>query len=316
MPELLVIGEAIVDVVSTATDERAHPGGSPLNVAIGLARLGASVTLATRIGTDANGRMLSRHLAQSGVRLTSGSVDPGIRTSSATATIGADGSAQYEFDISWDVVDLPVSGFGLIHTGSIGALLSPGSEAVAACFDQSEPTVLRSFDPNIRASVLGPRADVLPLVERLARRSSVIKLSDEDASWLHDGLDAAAVSAHYARLGAAIVVVTLGSDGSLVRCGEETAFVASRTVDVVDTIGAGDSYMAGLLHFLTSEIGVDAVLSGRVGLVETIQAARFAADCAAVTVSRPGADLPSLDDVRMLPTATTSPAETKVTSDE
>jgi fructokinase len=297
MPELLVIGEAIVDVVSTSAGQRAHPGGSPMNVAVGLARLGAPVTLATRMGTDAHGRLLVQHLERSGVRLTPGSIVPDGPTSTATATILADGSARYEFDISWDVADLPVSGFHLIHTGSIGALLAPGAGSVAECFEESPPAVVRSFDPNIRPSVLGPREEVLPLVERLARVSSIVKLSDEDASWLHEGLDPLEVSAHYARLGASIVVITLGSEGSLLRAGAETEFVPSQPVAVSDTIGAGDSYMAGLLHFLSTEIGLDAVLDRRVDLAEAVRAGRFAAACAAVTVGRPGADLPRIDEV-------------------
>ena len=297
MSELLVIGEALVDVVSTEAGREAHAGGSPLNVAVGAARLGASVTLATRIGTDANGRLLSSHLARSGVMLTDGSVDAAFRTSSATATIGSDGSAQYDFDIRWDIADLPAAGFSAIHTGSIGALLSPGGDVVAARFDAAGPDVLLSFDPNIRPSVLGRRVNVLPAVERIARRSTVIKLSDEDADWLHPGLDPAEVTAHYARLGATIVVVTQGAAGSVLRVGDETAFIPAPPTEVADTIGAGDSYMAGLLYFLITTVGTGTILSGKLYLTEAVDAARFAAACAAVTVSRPGADLPRLDEV-------------------
>lgn len=297
MNELLVIGEALVDVVSTATGETAHPGGSPMNVAVGLARLGAPVTLATRIGTDVHGRMLLSHLTQAGVHLASGSVDAALRTSSATATIQTDGSASYDFDITWDVADLPSSGFELVHTGSIGALLAPGGGAVAECFEAAGEGVLRSFDPNIRPSVLGPRDAVVRLVERLARASTVVKLSDEDAQWLHPGLSALELTAHYARLGASIVVVTQGAEGSFVRSGADTMIVPSEPVHVADTIGAGDSYMAGLLYFLASTIGVGRVLGGGISPSEATDACRFAAACAAVTVARPGADLPYLHEV-------------------
>ncbi|MFB2597071.1 carbohydrate kinase [Herbiconiux sp. P17] len=297
MSELLVIGEALIDVVSTANGREAHAGGSPMNVAVGLARLGACVTLATRIGTDGNGVLLSDHLARSGVELAHGSVDPSFRTSSATATIRSDGSARYDFDITWDIAAPPVTGFRAIHSGSIGALLSPGGDVVAACFEAAGPGVLRSFDPNIRPSVLGPRENVLPLVERLARRSTVIKLSDEDAAWLHPGLDAAEVTAHYARLGATIVIVTQGASGSLLRLGAETAFIPAVTTEVADTIGAGDSYMAGLLYSLTTTVGIEPIVSEAASLAEAVEAASFAAACAAVTVSRPGADLPRLDEV-------------------
>ncbi|MBZ4486751.1 carbohydrate kinase [Microbacterium sp. cx-55] len=297
MSDLLVIGEALVDVVSTGAGREAHPGGSPLNVAVGLARLGASVTLATCIGTDEFGRILSGHLARSGVVVTQGSVDPSIRTSSATASIRSDGSAQYDFDITWDISAPRISSFRGLHTGSIGALLAPGGDIVAACFESAGPEILRSFDPNIRPSVLGPREQVLPSVERIARASTVVKLSDEDAEWLHPGLNAAEVTAHYARLGAALVVVTQGGAGSVLRLGAATAFVPAQTTKVADTIGAGDSYMAGLLFFLTTTVGSGTLLGGAMTLPDAVQAAAFAAACAAVTVSRPGADLPRLDEV-------------------
>ena len=297
MTDLLIVGESLVDVLSTPTGQQEHPGGSPMNVAIGLARLGASVTLATRLGTEERGRLITRHLTDSGVHLTPGSVDAAIRTSSATATIGSDGAATYDFDISWDVTGLPTTGFEVVHTGSIGALLAPGADAVAACFEAVDDGVLRSFDPNIRPSVLGGRDNVLPLVERLARSSTVVKMSDEDARWLHPELDPLEVTAHYARFGVQIVAVTLGADGSLLRVGGDTAVVPSQPVRVADTIGAGDSFMAGLLFALTNSIGVADVMRRAAPFGDILQAARFAAACAAITVGRPGADLPRRHEV-------------------
>lgn len=297
MGDLLVVGEALIDVLSTPAGRQEHPGGSPMNVAIGLARLGATVTLATQLGTDAHGRLITRHLSSSGVRLAHGSVDESRRTSSATATIGADGSATYDFDINWDITGLPSAGFEVVHTGSIGALLAPGAEAVAACFENIDDGVLRSFDPNIRPSVLGGRDEVLRLVERLARSSTVVKMSDEDARWLHPELDPWEVTSHYARLGVQIVVVTLGAEGSLLRVGDDTAAIPSQAVSVADTIGAGDSFMAGLLFALTNSIGVADVTGRTAAWGDIVQAARFASACAAITVGRPGADLPRRDEV-------------------
>ncbi|KQO80405.1 hypothetical protein ASF17_13960 [Frigoribacterium sp. Leaf263] len=299
MTELFVVGEALVDVLSTPTGQREHPGGSPLNVAIGLARLGASVTLATRLGTDARGRLVTQHLTDSAVRLTPSSIDPSVRTSSATATLEADGSATYDFDINWDVGSLPTSGFELVHTGSIGALLAPGAEKVATCFETAANDVLRSFDPNIRPSVLGQRHDVLPMVERIARSSTVVKMSDEDAHWLHPELDPLEVTAHYARFGAQIVVVTEGAKGSLLRVGNNTCPIPSQSVNVADTIGAGDSFMAGLLFALTHSVGIADVIGRTADFSDVVRAAGFAAACAAITVGRPGADLPRAHELEV-----------------
>lgn len=297
MPEILVVGEALVDVVSTATGTQAHPGGSPLNVAVGLARLGAAVTLATRIGTDASGKLLTDHLREAGVRLAPDSVAPSARTSSATARIRTDGSAEYDFDITWNLAAVPIQGFDVLHTGSIGALLAPGGPNVATGFEASGTGVLRSFDPNIRPSVIGARDAVLPLVERFARTSTVVKMSDEDAEWLHPELDPLDVTAHYARLGAPLVVITRGAEGSLLRCGAETSSLPPTPARVVDTIGAGDSYMAGLLHRLSTTVSADALSIVGLSLRDAEDACRFAAACAAVTVSRAGADLPHRDEV-------------------
>ncbi|MEU6344731.1 PfkB family carbohydrate kinase [Streptomyces sp. NPDC046977] len=123
----LVVGEALADVVVDADGERAHPGGSPANTALGLARLGHRVELATRFGRDAYGELLRQHLTRSGVVLAPGSVSDGP-TSTARAFLDEHGSAAYRFDIAWDPAPLrPPAVPGHVHTGSVATALEPGA---------------------------------------------------------------------------------------------------------------------------------------------------------------------------------------------
>ncbi len=132
----LVIGEALIDVVERegrVTGE--HVGGSPLNVAVGLARLGRGVDFLTHIGVDPRGRRIADHVKRSGVQLVSGSMNA-QRTPTARATIDADGSAQYVFDIEWQLTGTPEVAPPLVaHTGSIAAVLEPGCLATKALVD-------------------------------------------------------------------------------------------------------------------------------------------------------------------------------------
>src|SRR3954468_13520115 len=181
----LVVGEALVDVVvrsDGAVSE--HPGGSPLNVAIGLARLGRETDLLTRLGQDEPGRPVLRHLEGSGGHLVEGSVLP-VATATAAATLAPDGSATYEFDLHWELgavtpPDAPVA----VHTGSIAAVLEPGASAVEEVVRDHRDQATVSYDPNARPLLMGDAADVRDRVEDLVAVSDLVKVSDEDAAWL------------------------------------------------------------------------------------------------------------------------------------
>jgi fructokinase len=279
MTSALVVGEALVDVVhrGSATPE-VLPGGSPLNVAVGLARLGIPATLHSSFGADAHGLAIAEHLAASDVTVTTTTVttDP---TSVAEATIGADGAATYDFRIAWDPAAVDPSGFDLVHTGSIGAALEPGATRVEEALAASAGLV--SFDPNIRPALMPARPVALARVERLVGLADVVKASDEDAAWLYPGETVDAVLARWAALGPRLVVITRGGEGADALTAEGAFHVDVPSVTVADTIGAGDSFMAGLLADVL-----------RNGFHDPAASLAFAARCAAITVSRPGANPP------------------------
>ena len=153
---VLVVGEALVDVVRRDGDDIVHPGGSPLNVAVGLQRLGLPTTLHSAFGADPHGVAIAQHLEASGVTVTASTVSD-RETSVALATIGADGAASYTFSIDWDpaALEVPEGTFDAVHTGSIGAALEPGATLVEELLTRLRPTTTVSFDPNVRPQLMG-----------------------------------------------------------------------------------------------------------------------------------------------------------------
>lgn len=305
---LIVVGEALVDVVTTADGFVDHPGGSPMNVAIGLARLGHPVQLVTRIGSDSRGAALQRHIEQSGVTLFPGSLRDET-SSTATALLDTAGAATYDFKINWSldfVEHLPAT--PLLHLGSIAAFLEPGAtDARRLLTEAARPAggaagTIITFDPNIRPSLLESQADAVATVEDIAALSTVVKLSDEDAHWLYPALTVDEVLSHLLTLGPVLVIATLGGDGALLATANERVACAGIAVKVADTIGAGDSFMSGVIHhlagLLASGTAPAALHDGSVFTRdELVRVGSFAVRCAGITVSRPGANPPTLAEV-------------------
>ncbi|GAA4770988.1 carbohydrate kinase family protein [Microbacterium gilvum] len=293
-PDILVVGEALVDVVRRAdgsVDEK--PGGSPANVAITLGRLGRAPRLLTHLGDDERGRGVRAWLEASGVAV-EGAV--ASRTSTAAAALDATGAASYEFAIDWSVDTTDAGEPDALHVGSIATVLAPGADAVSALVDRLRARALVTFDPNIRPSLVDDADDVRRRVASLIARADVVKASDEDAAWLHPGEPIDVVARRWTAAGAVLVVITAGSDGALAARGDRVTRVPSPRVDVVDTVGAGDTFMGALVDGLiaagaagTSAREAIAALSEP----ELTAILRRSADAAAVTVSRPGADPPT-----------------------
>ncbi|OBF20520.1 ribokinase [Mycobacterium kubicae] len=290
----LVVGEALIDIVEGPTTAE-HIGGSPLNVAVGLSRLGRDVDFLTRIGADAHGRRIRDFVEASGARLIAGSDLP-ARTATAVATIDANGKASYAFDVDWQLSGIPpVPPPILAHTGSIAAVLEPGCLAVAALLDAYRVSATITFDPNVRPDVIVDPDLARERIDHLVERSDIVKASDEDLRWLKPERDAEHTARTWLASGPAIVVLTLGERGSVAFCAAGEVRVPARPVSVVDTVGAGDAFLVGLLDALWAQ----GVLGGdrrarlrRIGLDALRAALDTATLAAALTVQRAGADLP------------------------
>ncbi|MGY3684408.1 carbohydrate kinase family protein [Streptomyces sp. TE33382] len=294
-PDLLVIGESVADIVRLpGAADRVHPGGSPANVAYGLSRLGHGVTLRTQLGPDANGRLIRGHLESAGVVVrTDASAAP---TPSAAVTLDAAGRATYTFEITWTLGPAAAEGSPRhVHTGSIAAVMAPGSAAVLDAVGALRSTATVSYDPNVRPELMGDHAEAVRRVEQCVALSDVVKASDEDLAWLYPGEDPRSVAGRWLGRGPAMVLVTRGGDGALAVIPDAEAEVAAPRTEVVDTVGAGDAFMSGTLDALARRglLGAD----GRARLYaldrDTVaDVLRHAVAAAAVTVSRAGANPP------------------------
>lgn len=299
----LVIGEALIDIVER--DGRVlgeHVGGSPLNVAVGLARLDRDVDFLTHIGDDERGRRIVDYVEASGVRLVAGSVTA-ARTPTASARIDDTGAAQYTFDIEWQLSGTAEVAPPLIaHTGSIAGFLDPGCLATFALLDAYHLAATITFDPNVRPALITDREQAIGRIERLVERADVVKASDEDLRWIDPSRSPEEIATAWQAAGPSIVAVTMGEHGAFATCAAGTVRVAARPVEVVDTVGAGDSFMTGLIDALWSLnlLGADRRKDlARIDLDTLDGVLQQAALASAVTVSRPGADLPDRAALRL-----------------
>ena len=299
---VLALGEGLVDILSAEDGTvRELPGGSPLNLAVGLGRLGHDVTLATWIGQDARGRRLAEHLAACGVRLLPGSSGAG-RTSSATVSHQpSGGEAAYVFEVEWRCPGLP-PGLrpGWVHAGSIAAVLAPGGAEVLAAVRRLRPHCLVSFDPNLRPAIIGDAEQVRPLIEAYVDLADVVKVSAEDLRWLCPGVPVDRVAHDWRRRGPALLVVTDGAKGARAWTAAGELTRPAIPVEVADTVGAGDAFMAGLLHGLVESGFAGACRRdalSRLSLEDSARALEIASRVAALTVARPGADPPWLEEL-------------------
>ncbi len=257
-PAVLVVGEALVDAVVKGGQTNAeHVGGSPANVAFGLGALGHEVSLASWFGSDERGDRIAAKCAEKGVRVVAGSRGA-EHTSVAYASIDAHGQASYTFDLTWTVPDLSsLTDVGHLHTGSIAATIEPGGTQVLEAIQAKHAHATISYDPNMRPSLMGSADDVRARVEALVGLSDVVKASDEDVQWLYPGAFLPDVLRRWEALGAALVVVTRGGKGAVyaVRSAgaTEVTTVPARATTVIDTVGAGDSFMAGLVSGLLDQ---------------------------------------------------------------
>lgn len=310
---LTVIGEALVDeVVHEGQDPVPYVGGSPLNVAVGLARLGHPVQFLGRYGRDVYGHLVAEHLRENSVLVPLPSDD--LPTSVARAKLAANGSASYEFALHWELPQLDVSlganksllaATTLLHTGSIATMLSPGAEQVYAAAVHAHPRATIAYDPNCRPSIVADVHYAREQVEKFVRLADVVKASDEDLAWLYPGADPLQSARRWlgpaGAEGPALVVVTLGGEGAWAICAAGEVSCEVPPVAVRDTVGAGDSFMAALLSAI-----VDSGLDGaqhrtelrRINTQELSRIIGYASKAAAVTVSRAGANPPRRDELQ------------------
>ncbi len=307
---ILISGEALVDLIPDPEKDGRYDavlGGSPYNVAIGLARLGAPVSFVSRLSADANGEALAAALARDGVDLRLIVRDSQPTTLAFVMRGTAQTGSRYSFYINstsfdgpWPFPQVWPAGARHLHVGSISALEPRHGERVVAALEMARAAATTSFDPNIRPLVTPDRGAVRALAERQVRLASVVKASEEDLEWLYPGRGVEDSLADWAQRGPKFCVATLGAEGALARFGGERLQAAARRVEVVDTVGAGDSFMSALLSAMDRDgaLGAGAPALDRDGLGRWLA---FAAKASAITCARRGSDPPTLADVANVP---------------
>lgn len=303
-PAVVVAGDAFVDLTSTvAADGRPayapHPGGSCLNVAVGLGRLGVPTSLLARVSEDGFGQLLRRHLAGSGVseRHLVASTDP---TGLAVADV-REGVAGYRFYNLGTadrglrpehLRDLELPAGAALHVGSVALAYEPQAGTLTGLLRAESGRRLVSLDPNVRPGVIADREHYLEQLAGWVRLSDVVKLSDEDLAWLYPGEPHEVVARRWLAAGVGLVLVTSGAAGAWATTGSAQARAGSPAVAVVDTVGAGDAFMSATLAYLwqtgrLSRAGVASLTAADLaGLLDV--AVRVAAD----TCTRAGAEPP------------------------
>nr|WP_263363750.1 carbohydrate kinase [Nocardiopsis quinghaiensis] len=312
-PRLVVIGENVMDLLPTghgADVLRAAPGGGPANTAVAAARLGTPTRLLARIGADGFGALIRERLLGEGLD-PAGLLAAEEPTALALATLGPDGSARYDFrmddaaDWRWRPGELPGElepGVRAVHAASIALFREPGATMIEALLrrEHGRGRVTLTLDPNIRQGVIGDPADARALALRHAAQAHLVKASDEDLAFLYPDLSPVRAARAVAALGPTLVVVTMGGDGALALSHGKEVSVAAPRAEVADTVGAGDSFMGALLNWLDRHglLGEDprARLAGldEAALEDLLG---FAVSVAAVTVTREGADPPTMEEL-------------------
>ncbi|OYO00085.1 PfkB family carbohydrate kinase [Enemella evansiae] len=300
---LLSVGEALIDVVDQHGRTSEHVGGSLLNVGCGLGRLGHDSTIQTWIARDERGERIRDWVSAAGASLAEGS-EEAERTPVAYATLDLHGHADYTFDLEWRLPKPPADDYQHLHTGSFACTLEPGgSQVVAAVLKLREQGTV-SYDPNIRPALMESAEAVQPRIEELIGLADVVKASDEDIEWLYGDVPLEEVIAGWRERGPSLVVITRGPWGALAALASEPEVLKldQLPVTVADTVGAGDSFMAGLISglvdagFIGSRAAADRLAAA--GWADVQPALQRAIVTAAITVSRAGAYGPDRDEVQ------------------
>ena len=310
-PTFAVVGEALIDLAAPADDGAsiARPGGSPMNVAIGLARLGQPTAFAGRLSDDPIGTLLRRHLMRSGVDLRhlTQAADP----STIALVELSGGQARYEFslrgaDFQWTADELAFlpGGALAVHFGSLASWLPPGAAAIAAAVSRlrADGSILISYDPNVRPSLLPDTAAARRQIEASIGLAHVVKASSEDLAWLYGAQTAEAAAERWLDLGAELVVITAGPDGATAWTrGHSPVTRPAFPSPLADTVGAGDAFMSGLLDALARRSLLAPASLARLGDAGTLASILDDASLVAgITISRPGADPPRRAEVDAL----------------
>jgi fructokinase len=301
---ILVCGEALMDVFAkgdTATGMAldARVGGSPFNVAVGLARLGQPVSFVGTLSQDFLGQRLLRSLESEGVV-----IDAVSRVNAPTtlSLVGMDaagvppyafyGSGGADRQLTLDALGRLPTAMAVLHIGSFATVVEPVATTLRAMVERCQGRTLISYDPNVRLGVEPDVARWRAMLQWMLPRTQLLKISEEDLSLLMPGCDPQQFLDEALAQGVGAAVVTRGPAGALARTASATVSVSAVSVQLVDTVGAGDTFQAGLLTWLAENQCLRIEDLAALDMRRLTAAVEFAVRAAAITCTRRGADMP------------------------
>ena len=305
----LVCGEALVDVFIGSEDDQAlhldaRLGGSPFNVAVGLSRLSQPAAFFSGLSTDMLGRRLASALTREGVN-----IDLVQRFDAPTTLglveLGAEGVPQYAFygngaaDRLPDEAHLPAlpDEIGAINIGSFATVVEPVATAFESLVRRERARCLVAYDPNVRLNVEPSLDRWRSKVATLASLAHLVKISDEDAELLYGDTSDDTLAQGWLDKGTSLVVMTRGGTGATAWNSVGRVDIEAPKVDVIDTVGAGDTFQAAMLTYLAENRALDAARLATLASDDVASLLRFAARAAAITCSRRGANLPRRNEI-------------------
>ena len=299
MSQVWVAGEALIDLIPEGADRKPIVGGGPANTAKVLSKIGVDTQFIDGISSDEYGQMVKSELATSGVKLDyiKYSDKP---TCLAIISLSDLGSATYEFlikntatfDFTLDWLPNPeTSQPSLLHIGTLATAIEPGASALFEWAQSVAKVAPIVFDPNVRPAVISDRRQYVRQVERWVSISSAVKVSDEDLNWLYPSFEIEQVVNSWLTKGPSLIVVTYGDQGLAGYREGEKVNVDAVKVAVADTVGAGDTVGAILVEAIVQD-GLSSLSGVRLEMM-----LKRAAKAAAITVSRTGANPPTLKEI-------------------
>ncbi|MEX1164802.1 MAG: carbohydrate kinase [Nitriliruptor sp.] len=297
-PAVVVAGEALIDLVPRGDALWPSAAGSPVNVAVGLGRLGVLTAFCGPVSTDGLGDLIATRLDDAGVALDLLTpVD--LPTTLAVVHLDAEGRAAYGFYLDGTSASAPSTatlpdGAALhVSFGAIGATHAPAGRAAVAMLRREAGRRVVSLDPNVRPTAIGELAETVAALEEAVTVCDLVKVSDEDLTHLYPDEDPLDVAERWAGTGPALVVVTRGPDGAVAFGAAGHLEVVGRPVEVVDTVGAGDAFTAGLLARLAESGHLDRRALRAADPATITDALSHAVHVATITCGREGADPPT-----------------------
>ncbi|MFM1905602.1 MAG: hypothetical protein RIT32_398 [Actinomycetota bacterium] len=305
----LVCGEALIDLIHDESNNwKAHQGGGPFNTAIALARLGESVGFLGRLSGDSWGRSLENALLTAGVSPEQ-IVLAAEPTSLAVVEVSDKGKADYTFYLSdtsnfaWKSTELPASlnGYHLLHIGTLALVIEPSSQILLEWVKQHQQEVIIMIDLNVRPSVISDASHYLALIKPWLSVADVIKASDDDLKFLYPDLTwREAVAEIFSGSGVSLFAVTAGATGAHLVTKEVSVSAAAPHVSVIDTVGAGDTFSAGLISKLAASDLIQRNQLQNASAAQLQSALEFAVAASALSCTKPGAQSPTKAEVESL----------------